>query len=300
MRKCFAILAILMAFWISFPVQAQSEGRLSSVKVDIWPEYDQPAVLVIYHVSLPIDITLPATLNLRVPAQAEVFAVAVSDPTSGLLNAPYDRTVQGSWATLKITANLRDVQVEYYDTLTKDGTSRHLIYEWAGDYAVDAFSIALQQPVGATDMVTNPALSKSSVGQDGFVYYLSSPQSLTAGQTYSLTADYQKATDALSTTGLPVQPTQPLNTNTPGRVTMSGVLPWVLAGVGGALIVVGIVGGFYMWKNGTRRSSPTRKRHAQPQKVSETGVVYCYQCGKRAQTGDVFCRTCGMRLQKDD
>jgi len=298
MRKCFAVLAVLVALWVSFPAQAQSEVRLSSVSVDIWPEYDQPAVLVIYHISLSPATTFPTTLNLRVPAQADVFAVAIADPVNGLLNTPYDRTVQGSWATLTITANSQDVQVEYYDALVKNGTARHVVFEWTGDYAVDAFAVALQQPVGATDMVTDPILINSSVGQDGFVYYQSTPQPLAAGQSFTLTADYQKATDALSTTGLPVQPTQPLNASTPGRETMTGIL-WVLAGIGGALIVVGIVGGLYVWKNGTRRSSASRIRHAQPQQASETGAVYCDQCGKRAQPGDVFCRTCGMRLRKE-
>ena len=300
MRKCFTVLAVLVAFWISFPAQAQSGVRLSSVSVDILPEYDQPAVLVIYHISLSASTTLPATLDLRVPAQAEVFAVAVADPANGLLNAPYERTVQGSLATLTITANSQDVQVEYYDTLVKNGTARQVVYEWLGDYDVDAFTISLQQPLGATDMVTKPALTKSSPGQDGFVYYQSTPQPLAAGQSFTLTSDYQKSTDALSTTGLPVQPTQPLNASTPGRVTMSVVLPWVLAGIGGALIIVGIVGGLYLWKNGTRRSSASHKRHTKPQQASETAAVHCQQCGKRAQPGDVFCRTCGMRLRKED
>lgn len=207
--------------------------------------------------------------------------------------------MQGLWATLKITANSRDLQVEYYDVLVRNGTARHITYEWTGDYTVVSFAVVLQQPIGATDLVLDPALSKSSVGQDGFVYYQSTPQPLAAGQSFTLTADYQKATDALSTTGLPVQPTQPLNGSTPGRVTMSSILPWVLAGIGGALVVVGIVGGLYLWKSGTRRSSASRKHHAQPQQASETSEVYCYQCGKRAQPGDVYCRTCGMRLKAE-
>ncbi len=300
MRKCLLILVVLVALWISFPAQAQSGTNLSSVSVEIWPEYDQPAVLIIYHISLSVDAPLPATLNLRVPAQAEVFAVAVADTTSGLINAPYDRSVEGTWATLKITANSRDVQVEYYDALVKNGTTRNIVYEWAGDYAVDAFEVAVQQPVGATDMVTDPALPKSSLGQDGFIYYQSAPQPLAAGQAFTLTANYQKETDTLSTTGLPVQSVQPLTTSTPGRVTMSSVLPWILAGIGAALIIVGVVAGSYMWKRGTRRSPAARKRHVQTQQVAETGEVYCYQCGKRAQPGDVFCRTCGTRLRKED
>jgi uncharacterized OB-fold protein len=60
-----------------------------------------------------------------------------------------------------------------------------------------------------------------------------------------------------------------------------------------------MVGGLYMWKSGTRRSSASRKHHAQTQQASETSAVYCYQCGKRAQPGDVFCRTCGMRLKAE-
>ena len=300
MRKCFAVLAVITALWASYPAQAQSEVRLSSVNVEVWPEYDQPSVLVIYRIAISPDSTIPATLNLRVPAQAEVYAVAVSDPVNGLLNAPYDRTVQGSWATLKITANLRDVQLEYYDTLEKNGTSRHIVYEWAGDYAVDSFTVAFQQPVGATGLVTNPVLPQSGVGQDNFTYFQSAPQSLAAGNSFTLTADYQKSTDTLSTTGLPVQPTQPLNGSTSGRVTISSILPWILGVIGGVLIVAGIVAGLYMWKGGSRRSIISRKRHSQPQKVSEDEDVYCNQCGKRAQPGDVFCRTCGMRLRKED
>jgi hypothetical protein len=289
-----------MSLWISFPAQALNETQLSSVNVEIWPEYDQPAVLVILHISLSTAETLPAILNLRVPAKADVFAVAVSDTASGLLNAPYDRTVEGSWASLKITANSRDVQVEYYEPLVKNGTTRQIVYEWTGDYGVDTFTVTLQQPVDATDMVTDPVLTKGSLDQDGFIYFRSTPQPLAAGQSFTLTADYQKASESLSITGLPVQPTQPLDTSTTGRVTMSGILPLVLAGIGGALVVVGIVGGLYLWRNGTRRTPSSRKRHVQSQPANENNDVYCNRCGKRAQPGDVFCRTCGMRLKKED
>jgi hypothetical protein len=299
MRKCFIIFIILLAFWVSFPTRAQTELLLSSVKVDIWPEYDQPAVLVIYHLSLAPATTLPVTLNLRIPAQATVYAVAIADPVNGLLNTPYDRTVQGKWATLSITSNSKEVQVEYYDSLIKNGITRHIVYEWTGDYAVDSFVVALQQPSSATDLITDPTLINSNIGQDGFTYLQSTSQSLAVGQAFTLTADYQKATDTLSTTGLPVQPTQPLNASTPGRETTNSVL-WVLVAIGGTLILVSIVGGLYIWKNRSHQPSSSRKRHPQSQPPSASGDVYCNQCGKRAQPGDVFCRTCGLRLRKEE
>jgi hypothetical protein len=299
MRKLIAIVVLLVAFWISFPVQAQSDLHLKSVTVDIWPEYDRPAVLVIYHLVLPSDAKFPVTLHLRIPAQAEVFAIAVNDPVKGLLNTPYDRIVQGSWAELTITSSLADVQVEYYDVLNKNGTSRHIVFNWAGDYATDDFSMVFQQPVGASDLAIVPALASTGVNQDGFTYYKSASQVLTAGQSITLTADYQKPTDDLSTTGLPVQPTQPISGTTPGRITMSALVPWLLAGAGVILLAIGTVGGLYLWKNGTRRGSVTRKHRSQPKPEIETEEIYCHHCGKRAQAGDVFCRTCGIRLQKE-
>ena len=299
MRKGLAILAVVASLWIFFPVYAQNPETLGSVSVEVWPEYDQPAVLVIYHISLSSSASLPAILNLRIPAGAEVYAVAVSDPGKGLLNAPYDHSVQGSWATLKITANLPDLQIEYYDTLEKNGTSRHIVYEWPGDYAVDGFTIALQQPVGAANLTIYPTLLKSSTHQDGFTYFASTSQSLPAGQSYTLTVDYQKPNDALSTTGLPVQPVQPLSIAIPGRTTMSGALPWVLASLGAILIVAGIVGGLSIWKNGARNLPNSGRHPPQPAVEETTNLVYCPKCGKRAQPGDVFCRTCGTRIHDE-
>ena len=299
MRKWLTLVAVLVTLWITFPVYAQNTETLGSVGVEIWPEYDQPAVLVIYHISLSSGTTLPEIINLRIPAGAEVSAVAVSDPLRGLLNAPYDRSVQGSWATLKITANFPDIQVEYYDTLEKNGTSRHIVYEWPGDYAVAGFTVTLQQPVGAMNLVIYPTLLLSSVRQDGFTYFASSSQPLQVGQSYTLTVDYQKPTNALSTTGLPVQPVEPLTGATPGRITVTGALPWVLVVFGAILIVVGIVGGLYIWRSGARNLPATGRRPSQPTQVEATNLIYCPKCGKRAQAGDVFCRTCGTRIQNE-
>jgi len=207
---------------------------------------------------------------------------------------------QGEWAGLKITANLRDIQVEYYEPLTKTSTSRHIVYQWPGDYTVEGFKVTLQQPTGATGLVTDPTLVKSITSQDGFVYYISALQPLQAGQVYTLSIDYQKATDTLSTTGLTVQPVQPLSSTTPGRTTLGGLMPWVLGVLGAILVVVGILGVIFIWRSGTRRTRSTHRHHPQPSIEEDNNLVYCSKCGKRAQPGDVFCRTCGTRIQTEE
>ncbi len=48
-------------------VFAQDGMELSGLEIDLWPEYDRPAVLVIYRVSLPTGTTLPADLDPAYP-----------------------------------------------------------------------------------------------------------------------------------------------------------------------------------------------------------------------------------------
>jgi hypothetical protein len=136
----------------------------------------------------------------------------------------------------------------------------------------------------------------TSPGQDGLTNYRIEAANLGAGKPFSLTIDYQRPTDALSISSLPVQAASTPGPDTPGHVSMTGILPWVLAGIGLLLIVAGTVG-FVAWQRGGQVSA-TVKRTTPIQKEGEEQYIYCSQCGKRAQPGDVFCRTCGMRLKK--
>jgi hypothetical protein len=265
------------------------------VLVDIWPEFDQPSVLVIYHYTLGADVTLPVTLDLRVPIQASVNAVAISDSSGTLITANYERKVSGDWAVLTMTTTSRKVQVEYYDQYIRQGDTRQYEYVWPGNYPVDALSINFQHPVGATALKMTPELGAGIVAADGMTYYSSLIGALPANQTYSLSIEYQKTTDTLSASGQSVQPSAPLADPT----NLTGILPWVLGGLGGLLVLVGLMVGFVYWRREQGRTSgKSRKRHAATQKETPGGDAYCNQCGKRAQPGDVFCRSCGSRLRR--
>jgi hypothetical protein len=297
MRRIMVFLILLVGFFLSVPVSAQNDVHFSSVSVDVWPEYDQSAVLVIYHISLDPGTILPASLTLHVPAQAEISAVAIEDQNGSLLNAPYDRSVQGQWAELKITANSLLVQVEYYDALLKSDSIRHIVFEWTGDYQVPGLDINFLEPVGAIDVKLDPGPLDSSTGQDGLTNDHVITGGLAAGQHFVLKVDYKRLSDSLSIVNSPVQPVTTPGPNTPGRISMAGILPWILLGIGVLLLMAGIIG-FVAWRRG--RKSPVVKKPRQPRQTeTEDELIYCQQCGKRSQPGDVFCRTCGTRLLRD-
>jgi len=195
------------------------------------------------------------------------------------------------------------VQVEYYESLVKNGTERAIVYEWTGDFAVDALTVNFLEPAEAEDVRIVPAPVSSGAGQDGLTNHVIQAGSLAAGQAFTLTIRYRRQTDALSISSQPVQAVSTPGPDTPGRVSMTGILPWVLAGAG-VVLILGGAAGLVAWQRGSR-SGPRRPRHRSgggaPAKTEAKAdsAIYCHRCGKRAQTGDTFCRTCGTRLRRE-
>jgi hypothetical protein len=301
MRKILLLFILLVFYGFPAGAQAQTSIRFSTVRVDIWPEYDQPSVLVIYHYTLGADVKLPVSLDLRIPIQASINAVAVSDASGALITADYTRKGSGDWAVLTLEPGSRDIQVEYYDAYSRQGDTRSYTYTWPGDYPVDSFSISFQQPSGAVDLKTTPELGTGVVAADGLTYFNSDLGSQPANQDFTFSLEYKKSTDTLSTSGQSVQPSAPLDSTVQGRVSITDYLPWILGGLGALLVLAG-VGAFLMYGRGgrNRAESGNRKRHAISGKDPVQWDLYCNQCGKRAQPGDGFCRTCGSRLQRPD
>jgi len=44
--------------------------QISNMEIDIWPDYDQPSTLVIYHISFASLTNFPAKVSFTIPASA--------------------------------------------------------------------------------------------------------------------------------------------------------------------------------------------------------------------------------------
>jgi hypothetical protein len=294
MRKLILFLTLSIILLFPITVKGQNELHLSLVSVDIWPEYDRPAVLVIYRITLSPDTSLPADLVFRIPSDAQINAVAVNDSAAGLINTIFETAVNGKWLTLKLSTNSPKVQVEYYEPLNKDGVTRNIVFDWAGDYAVDRLEVNFLRPLGAENLSVNPTALSSNLGQDGLMNYRIQSANLTSGQPYSVTFRYERKIDDLSISSLPVEAASTPGPDTIGRVSAIGVSPWVMGGIGVFLIVSGIAW-FAVWqKRGQKETaSPKQMPHNQQH---DDDALHCPKCGKRAPPEDVFCRACGTRF----
>jgi hypothetical protein len=298
MRKWFLRLALGILFVFPAIVSAQNNVILSSVSVQLWPEYDQPSMLVITDFELAASTPLPASVTFHIPQDANLIAVAAYDASGSLVNAVFDGpNAEGEWQTFSITLGSTAARYEYYQPITFNGEQRIFSYLWDGAHAVGIFNIRVLEPLDTTSLTTTPELA--SIAQENELkYFKGAPVKLAAGEQFALNLDYKKSSDALIASPQGVQPAAPVDENTPGRVSLSNYLPYLLGGLG----VVMIVGGFaYYWRAGRGTSKRTRRRtHSNGENEENNEESYCPQCGSRAKPADRFCRVCGGRIRRQE
>ena len=289
------LLLLFVLLIIPFPAAAQEEVTLETLTVQLWPEFDQPAMLVIYDFTFPEDTSLPVDVTLRIPEDATLIAVAYAPSDGNLLNLPYqDPYVEDGWQVVTMTADtFATYHIEYYAPLTRSDEQREYLYLWPGDYAVKTFSVSVRPPVDTTEITTDPQMrSTTTEGAPSLLEWGTS--NLAAGEELPIRITYTKSSDRLGVSDQPIE-TGSVDENTQGRVSLNNYLPYILGGLGVLLI---LVAGLYFWQSSKGKPVP-RRRHRSRDEESGGGEVYCHQCGKRAQSGDRFCRTCGTRLRRE-
>lgn len=307
-RTLFLLIALLI-----FPaamVQGQTAVTLQTLNVELWPDYDQEAVLVLLTGTLPASQSLPVTLTLPLPEGAD-FHVAARITADNVMSDQGMTPVVGSNA-VTFSLDASRFRVEYYQPYTANSTQRNFTFTWQSDtISVDQLNATLQQPFDATQINTVPAASNLVEGQDGLTYHELPAQAVSAGDTYTLDVDYTLNSGALtitfedsavsSNTDLPFLDAVP--------VEDSG-FDWQLL-----LIVLGglILGGTAVWYffNGRQASKRPAKPKPQRQSASKsasksmaaspstpTGKAnFCHQCGESLQASDKFCRRCGTAVK---
>lgn len=298
MRKL--ILLLLIGTFLAFPISAsaQDEAALSVVNVQFWPEYDQPSMLVIVDFLPAAETSLPVTLTFRIPADANLIAVASDAGGGRFMDFPFTGpAAEGEYQTFSmlIEQNL-SYRFEYYQPLSFNGDERLFSYLWDGGYAVESFQYFFLEPLDVTRVELDPKHA-SLITSQGMNYYEGAPIQLASGEQFVLTVKYQKTTDTLVSQAQSVQIADPVNEDTPGRVSLTNILPYIIGGLGVIMIVGGLM---YYFQWGRSSKSKPRRRLTHSESTEDSTGVYCPQCGTRAKSGDRFCRTCGTRIRREE
>jgi hypothetical protein len=328
-RVVLAAALAALALWPGAAL-AQTAPRLVTLTIDVWPEFDRPAtVLVIYRGQFAPDSPLPAQVKLRIPALAgEPFAVAAPQP--GSESAPVNQwldlvttkqvttAVSGDWVEATFVPPSRLFTLEFYDKISTVTFDRRYTLAWPGDLAAEAVTINVREPFGATAFQSTPAMPPGVLDDEGLVARQLTLTELAAGRPLTLSLGYHREDKRTSVEAL--QLVTPVPTRTPTSNPAASSSSWLLFAalvVGVALIVGGIVWyvrsqraeAFHPYQPPTfrrakgrrsvRTSGATRLR-PQPRPIAEPPVEsrdsgFCTQCGKPLLPDDIFCSRCGAR-----
>lgn len=280
--------------------------ELATLEIELWPDFDRPATLVLLTGTLADDVPVPATVILPVPEEASLNAVAHVNVGSGDLEnvTDVDSDTPGQ---LTFTTPSPTFRIEYYVPYETNGDQRQITFDWRSDMAVDQVLATVQQPAEATDFQLLPAADRSTTGADGLVYHAYDGQAMPAGQSFSVTASYELASGELSADVLAAQQPQvqgplPLVSG-PAQSEDPGLnWPIVVIVAGGLIMVAALAWFLYTNSNRSRRRAPRPRpvRRTKPeasQSPPSSTAQFCHQCGRPVEDEDRFCRACGTPLK---
>ncbi|MGP1677296.1 MAG: zinc ribbon domain-containing protein [Burkholderiales bacterium] len=264
--------------------------HLASMQIEIWPEFDRPAALVILRGALAADAKLPASVTLRIAASTGgPSAMAYSAAAGGnLLNLEYERTDANDFITLRFKVPQRFFHVEFYDPLATGVPERNYTYVWPGDLGVTRLSVVVQEPAAASGFSVQPNLDASATGQDGLRYRSAELGAREAGKPLPIKVSYKK-TDPRTSAEI-LQPKTPELAPAPAPAPAAsssndvtkGVLVFILA----VSLLIGIGMAFLWWRERAKTSG-----------AQASGAGACTKCGTPRAADDRFCSNCGARLK---
>ncbi len=301
-KLLFPALILLLLTGFFDPVSAQTSIiNAEHFDVEIWPEYDRSAVLVIYKIQLSTDVKLPAQISLRIPSAGSppyklVYYLENNDRPYPLEFRTYS---EDNWSRVVFNTPTDHFQLEYYDGQLDFSTSaRAYTFEWPGDISCTDLTVSVQKPALATDLVLPTRFSNLVLQNDGLYYATAALGQMDAGNTFSISIQYIKENSRPTYVRQSVKPIAPISRNAAGRFNLYNFLPAILS----AIIVLGIF--IFFMVVGLRRIAVSLQ--AEPQFPESDGLnnpvqmtkavisaVYCPVCGSRSASGDNFCRVCG-------
>lgn len=327
-----SLLSVLILGAITPPALAQSAPRLATLLMDVWPEYDRPAtVLVIYRGEFAPGTPVPELVKLRIPASAGEPS-AIASPKAGEEAAPVSQwsdllatrkatvTRNGDWLEVTLSPLSRVFTLEFYDKLNTVTFDKSYKLTWPGDLAADVVTLNVREPFGATNFQATPALPAGARDDEGLIAHQADLGPLNAGQALPIALNYRREDTRTSAEALQIVTPAPSRTAVLPTSTGSPS-QWVLVValvLGAALITAGVIWYIrtqrtetfrpyqppkYSGSPGRRSVRTSRTSRSRPRPVvmhlaeHEEEKVFCTQCGKALKADDAFCSRCGTRLK---
>ncbi|MDE3089453.1 MAG: zinc ribbon domain-containing protein [Chloroflexota bacterium] len=301
-RNIFIGVTIAFALWAAFAAAprafAQDPNRLSSLKISVWPEHDQPTVLVMLDGTLADTTNLPRDVSILVPSGvASLIATwPQGDGTFAPEQHPQPVDAGNGYSRATFSAAKPEYHIEYYADWLRGALDKTMDVAILLSAPADQVILEFQQPLKATNFSVAPPMQATRTDADGFTYYSSQYANIAAGQTITAQVKYTKTDPNPSLASAPSPAAAP--------ATAAPASPWTTIFLLVALVVLGVVAvvGFFVLQQRSREPAPARaaprnrtRRSAERAVQSNQVAAFCTQCGHGMVADDLFCPRCGTK-----
>lgn len=294
MFKRISFIATLVVFLFSWtvPIRAEESLRVTSMVVSVWPEYDQPGVLVQYQGTLspPASKTNPRELSFLVPKSAGVGAACAIQSNGNHTSETWKESeADAGWTKIAFQITEPDFHVEYYYNPLTSTPDKKMTFTYQAVLPADELQLDIQHPLKATNFVLTPETTYSHKDNEGFIYHSYRIKSVTTGQKVSTNIAYTKTDPSPSVSGQQ-KPAAASRASNEGGVNLNQAIVFsVMLGMLGIIV-------YFVWERKTRRTQPTIAHIPDPMSYRARGEWYggfCTQCGNPMEADDKFCARCG-------
>jgi hypothetical protein len=284
-----------------------AEVSATGMKVSVWPEYDDPRVLVIMQADLEPDTELPATVSFNVPKGAEVGMACEVNAAGSHACRPFRLEDKGDYQTLvyEITADRKVFFEYYYEAFPPGVGDRDFEFLFRPSFAAANLQLEVQEPARSSAFTLDPAFSQTSRDSEGLVYHLKSYQDVAVGEDIPVKISYTKSDADTS-----VKPNES-EAGGPQGASGSGTNSTLFVVLGTLAFATLMFGGYKMFRpapaaparrgHGGRATALVRDRAGSHNRgTSARGAAARPASGGRRRGDTKFCTGCGSSLRIQD
>ncbi|MBE9536415.1 MAG: hypothetical protein IMF07_04480 [Proteobacteria bacterium] len=173
------ILRLLLLLLVFSNCAAAADMEIGRMRVAIWPEYDDPGVLVIYDGRFVDDGNFPAETSFFLPQGAIISDACSLSPKGQHFCQLFKQENIGDMEEIRLKLPYPNFYLSFHiDPFEGDGSARDLLYKVRTNHRIRKLEIDIQEPLRAEGFVLTPEAHKleEAKGFRHYRYYMNKPK----------------------------------------------------------------------------------------------------------------------------